>query len=210
MANEFKQKRIAVLAANGFEEATLTQPVKALEEAGAQVDLISLEKTIRSWKADQWGDEFTAAVLLNEVKANKYDALLLPGGIKGQEQLRTNTHAVNFVRHFLQDGKLVAAIGYGAGILIETGLIRGRKVTADPSLKNDLQNAGGQWAEEPIIADRGILTGSTSVDISDFIQKMIEELRQGVSIAGRGIAAQGSLPGEGAEVPNRGHEYRRG
>ncbi len=118
--------------------------------------------------------------------------------------------AINFVKHFLQDGKLVAAMGHGSAVLLKTELVRGRKVAADPSLQSDFANAGGQWVDEPMVTDREPLTYRAPGDSADLIRQLILEIGQGVNMAGRGIAARESLTGEGAEVPNYGHRFGRG
>ncbi len=210
MAKEFNHKRIAVLATNGVEEITLMQPIQILKEAGAQVDIISPEEKFKTRRTNEWGDEISAVESVNRINPNNYDALLLPDGMESGEQLRKHMQSVNFVRHFLQDGKPVAAIGYGTGLLIETGLLRGRKVTAASSLRTDMEKAGGEWSEEAVIADRGILTCRSSDDLSAFMQQFIEQMKQGTNTASLGVAAQGTLPGEGAEIPNRGQAFRRG
>lgn len=135
-------KRVAVLVDMGFEQVELTKPVQALKEAGASVLIISKHNKVKAWNEKDWGGEFNVDVLLEKAEAFEYDALLLPGGVMNPDKLRMNAEAVRFVKHFMESGKPIAAICHGPWTLIETGLLRGKKVTSYPSLKTDLENAG--------------------------------------------------------------------
>ena len=179
MERRLDGKKVAVLVDQGFEQVEMTEPVKALKEAGAEVTLISKERKVKGWQHTQWGDEFQADRLLEEARPEQFDALLLPGGVMNPDKLRMNPKAVEFVKYFVQHGLPVAAICHGPWTLIETGLIRGRKMTSYPSIKTDLINAGVQWVDQEVVVDNGIVTSRNPDDIPAFNRKMIEEIREG-------------------------------
>jgi protease I len=141
MGNKINGKKIAVLVDNGFEQVELTEPVKALKDAGATVSIISKEKTVKGWNLKEWGKELNVDILLDSANPSNFDALLLPGGVMNPDKLRMNPKAVEFVKFFMENNKPVAAICHGPWTLIETGLLKGRKLTSWPSLKTDLKNA---------------------------------------------------------------------
>jgi protease I len=173
-------KRIAILTENGFEEVELTGPKKALEEAGATVDIISPQKgKVKAWDKDHWSIELPVDEDLDAARAEDYDALVLPGGVMNPDKLRLNKKAVEFAQQFLETGKPVAAICHGPQLLIETGLIEGRKMTSYPSLRTDLENAGVIWEDEEVVTDNGLVTSRTPKDLDAFNQKMIEEIGEG-------------------------------
>jgi protease I len=180
MENKIKGKKIAVLVDQGFEQVELTEPVKALKQAGAIVSIISKEKKIKAWKMKEWGDEFTSDILLDDVNPTNFDALLLPGGVMNPDRLRTNPKAVEFVKSFMESNKPVAAICHGPWTLIETGQLKGRKLTSWPSLKTDLQNAGADWTDQQVVVDRGLVTSRKPDDIPAFNEKMIAEFSKEV------------------------------
>lgn len=174
-------KCVALLAVDGFEESEFTKPKKALEEAGAKVDVISLKPgSIKSWTAKNWGQDFEVNRTLDEVKPGEYDSLLLPGGVINADKLRTDPKAVEFVAEFARTGKPIAAICHAPWILIEVGTVAGRRMTSWPSLKTDLENAGAEWSDEKVVVDNGIVTSRKPDDIPDFNAKMIEEFCEGV------------------------------
>lgn len=173
-------KRIAILAADGFEQSELEEPREALEEAGASTVVISPEDgEIRGWSEDQWGNFVQVDEILSQAHPEDYDALLLPGGVQNPDTLRTIPQAVDFVRAFFEAGKPVAAICHGPQLLIEAGVLKGRKVTSFASIKTDLINAGAKWVDQPVVCDHGLVTSRRPADIPRFAEKMIEEFAEG-------------------------------
>lgn len=178
-------KKVAILVDTGFEQVEMTEPRKALEEAGAGTDLISPQKgTVRAAQHDDPGDEFKVDVNLSDADPEDYDALLLPGGVANPDKLRINSDAVRFVRAIADAGKPIASICHGPWTLIEAGLVRGRRMTSWPSLQTDLRNAGAEWTDAEVITDRGVVTSRKPADIPAFNRKMIEEFREGNHGAG--------------------------
>lgn len=174
-------KKIAILVAQGFEQIEMTDPRKALDEAGARTNLISPEQgKVRAFQHDKWGEDFKVDVPLNKANPDDYDALLLPGGVMNPDHLRQNTMAVDFVRSFVQSGKPIAAICHGPWTLIEAGGVKGRHMTSWPSLKTDLRNAGAEWSDQPVVTDNGLVTSRKPADIPAFNKKMIEEFAEGI------------------------------
>lgn len=173
-------KKVAILTENGFEEVELTSPKKALEEAGAKVQVISPEKEkVKAWDHDHWSIELPVDVWLDEANFEDYDALVLPGGVMNPDKLRLNRRAVEFAQQFLESGKPVAAICHGPQLLIETGLLEGRTMTSYPSLQTDLLNAGVLWINTEVVTDNGLVTSRTPQDLEAFNKKMIEEIAEG-------------------------------
>jgi len=180
MAN-LSNRKVAILTEEGFEQIELTSPKEALEAAGATVHIISPQSgTIKAWDKVNWGIEVNVDKVLTDVSPDDYDALVLPGGVLNPDKLRQNKDAVAFVSAFLDEGKPLAAICHGPQMLIETGLISGRKVTSYPSLQTDLINAGAQWVDEEVVTDNGLVTSRTPADLDAFNNKMIEEIGEGV------------------------------
>jgi protease I len=173
-------KRIAILTENGFEEVELTSPKKALEDAGAEVQIISPQKgRVKAWDKDHWSIDLPVDKVLEEARAEDYDALVLPGGVMNPDKLRQNKKAVEFAQQFLEIGKPVAAICHGPQLLIETGLIEGRTMTSYPSLQTDLKNAGVLWVDKEVVTDNGLVTSRTPNDLEAFNKKTIEEIKEG-------------------------------
>jgi len=172
MLNEM---RIAILVAEGFEQVELTEPRKALDDAGAKTLIVSpaLDQ-VQGWNHFDKAERFRVDVPLTSAKAEDFDALLLPGGVVNPDQLRINASAVAFVRGFFDAGKPVAAICHGPWTLIEAGAARGRKMTSWPSLQSDLKNAGATWVDEEVVCEQGLVTSRKPKDIPAFNQKMIE------------------------------------
>lgn len=180
MAERLKGKRIAILATNGFEQSELEEPKKALEEAGAQADVVSLsEGQIRGWKHTDWGSSVPVDATVANVSADGYDGLVLPGGVINPDRLRVDETAVRFVRSFVESGKPIAAICHGPWTLINAGGVSGRKVTSWPSLQADLTNAGAHWVDQQVVVDRGLVTSRKPDDLPAFNRKMIEEFAEG-------------------------------
>jgi protease I len=175
-----KGKHIAILAENGVEQAELQEPRKALEQAGAKVDLISpQERSIKAWSGDDWGDDLKVDVPLVRANPDSYDALMLPGGVINADRLRTNKHAVKFAHDFFTAGKPVAAICHAPWLLIEANMVRGRSLTSWPSLQTDLRNAGADWSNREVVTDEGLVTSRQPADLPAFNAKMIEEFAEG-------------------------------
>lgn len=183
MKNELQLegKRVAILVASGFEQSEFEEPLKALKENGAKVEIISLKKgKIKAWKDKNWGDEFTADLAIEDADSDNYDALVLPGGVINPDTLRSNEEVVSFVKDFMEDEKPVAAICHGPWTLIETGLLKGRRMTSYKSIKTDLVNAGVEWVDEQVVVDDGLVTSRSPEDLPAFCAKMIEEIAEGV------------------------------
>jgi len=174
-------KKVAILTENGFEEVELTSPKKALEEAGAEVQIVSPQKEkVKAWDHDHWSIELPVDVPLEKADAEDYDALVLPGGVINPDQMRVNQDCVDFAQQFLEEGKPVAAICHGPQLLIETGMLRGRNMTSFPSIRTDLENAGVTWADMEVVIDNGLVTSRSPKDLDAFNAEMIDEIAEGV------------------------------
>jgi len=174
-------KTVAILTENGFEEVELTSPKKALEDAGATVHIVSPQKgKVKAWNHDHWSIELSVDKNVSDVKAEDYDALMLPGGVLNPDKLRRNKEAVEFAKDFLETGKPVAAICHGPQLLIETDLLEGRDMTSYPSVQTDLKNAGANWHDREVIVDNGLVTSRSPEDLKAFNEKMIEEIAEGI------------------------------
>jgi protease I len=174
-------RKVAILTEEGFEQVELTSPKAALEQAGAIVHVISPKSgTIKAWDQTNWGITINVDKQLSEVSPDDYDALVLPGGVLNPDKLRQNKDAVAFASAFLDEGKPVAAICHGPQLLIETGLIKGRRLTSYPSLQTDLKNAGADWVDQEVVVDNGLVTSRTPADLDAFNAKTIEEIGEGV------------------------------
>jgi protease I len=182
VAGELQGKKIAFLVANeGIEQVELVEPRRALEAAGAETVLIAPEAGVAQAfnhldKADQFDVDVTAA----DASADEYDGLVLPGGVANPDNLRMEPAAVQFVRAFFEAGKPVGAICHAPWALIEAGVINGRKVTSFPSLQTDIRNAGGEWVDEQVVTDSGLVTSRKPDDIPAFNSKLVEEFAEGV------------------------------
>ena len=175
-----KGKKVAILTESGFEEVELTSPKKALEDAGARVEIVSPQKEkVKAWAHDHWSIELPVDVNVEEADPNNYDALMIPGGVLNPDKMRVNDKCVEFAQHFLQEGKPVAAICHGPQLLIETGMLEGRNMTSYPSVKTDMINAGAIWADREVIVDNGLVTSRSPKDLEAFNKKMIEEIKEG-------------------------------
>ncbi|MDD5303056.1 MAG: type 1 glutamine amidotransferase [Elusimicrobia bacterium] len=176
MAKELEGFTVAILVTNGFEQSELVEPRKALEAAGARTRIVSpVAGEVQGMSHDRPADKFPVDALLENTHAGEYDALLLPGGLANPDRLRVMPEAVAFVKHFVEAGKPVAAICHGPWTLIEAGGVRGRSMTSWPSLKTDLINAGADWTDQPVVADRGLVTSRRPGDLPAFNAKMISE-----------------------------------
>jgi protease I len=167
--------KVAVIVEQGFEQSELLEPRKALEDAGAEVDVISpVQGRVTGWSDEQWGDEVSVDLPLTQAHPREYDALLLAGGLINPDRLRTNERAVQFIRTFDTLRRPIAAICHAAQMLIEADIVRGKRLTSAPSIKTDLRNAGAIWVDSDVVEDRGLVTSRKIDDIPAFIQKMIE------------------------------------
>jgi protease I len=180
MANELQGKRVAILAAEMFERVELEQPRAALEDAGASVEVVSLEPgEIRGFDHFDPASVEPVDTTVAEAAADDYDALMLPGGVGNPDQLRRDEQAVAFVRGFFEQGKPVAAICHPSWTLIEAGVVEGRTVTSWPTLRTDLRNPGAEWVDREVVVDGGLVTSRKPEDLPAFNAKMIEEFAEG-------------------------------
>jgi len=172
-------KRVAILTENGFEETELTSPMKALQEAGAIVDIVSPQnKKVKAWNHDHWSIEIPVDVQLADADVDDYDALIIPGGVLNPDRMRTNVDCVDFAQQFLEEQKPVAAICHGPQLLIETGMLRDRNMTSYPSVRTDLENAGVHWSDVEVVTDRGLTTSRSPKDLAAFNKRIIEEIAE--------------------------------
>jgi deglycase len=180
MEQKLNGKRVAFLATDGVEQVELTQPWQVAKDAGANVELVSLKAgEIQGMEHMDKGDRFPVDRTLDDARAEEYDALMIPGGVANPDRMRTDARAVAFTRAFLQAGKPVAVICHGPWMLVEADVVRGRTVTSWPSLRTDIRNAGGQWVDEEVHVDNGLVTSRKPDDLPAFCAKMIEEFAEG-------------------------------
>jgi protease I len=178
---DLRNRRVAILVEDGFEQVEMTEPRDALEQAGATTQIISpAGSRVRAWQHDRWGDEFTVDLDIKDADVKNFDALLLPGGVMNPDKLRLNEDAVEFVHDFFEAGKPVAAICHGPWMLVEADVVSGRTVTSWPSLETDLENAGAEWVDEEVVVDQGLVTSRKPDDLPAFNRKMLEEFAEGV------------------------------
>jgi protease I len=180
MARDVQGKKVAILTENGFEEVELTSPMNALEQAGAEVYIVSPQKDkVKAWDHDHWSIELEVDQHLSEANPEDYDMLLIPGGVINPDTMRTNPECVAFAQHFMEQGKPLAAICHGPQLLIETGMLNNRKMTSYPSIKTDLINAGVIWEDLEVVTDNGLITSRSPKDLDAFNRKVLEELSEG-------------------------------
>ncbi|MER9746138.1 type 1 glutamine amidotransferase domain-containing protein [Mesorhizobium sp. M0088] len=173
-------KHVAILATNGFEQSELEVPLKKLREAGAKVDVVSLASgKIRGWDLKDWGREVPVDKTLDEARADAYDAIVLPGGVINPDLLRVERKALGFIESFWSAKKVVGAIFHAPWLLIETGIVRGRRVTSYKSIKTDVINAGGLWEDSKVVTDQGLVTSRNPGDLEAFCDKLAEEISEG-------------------------------
>ena len=187
MADTLNGKRIAFLVANeGVEQVELTEPWEAVEQAGGEPELISIEPgQVQAFNHLDKGDKFEVDKTVDDADESDYAGLVLPGGVANPDILRTTEPAVSFTRSFFEAGKPVAAICHGPWTLVEADVVRGRTLTSWPSLKTDIRNAGGTWVDEKVHVDNGLTTSRKPDDLPAFNAKMIEELAEGVHVKQR-------------------------
>lgn len=180
MAEELKDRKVAILTADGFEEIELTSPRDAIQLAGGVTHIVSPKRDIvRAKKGNEWSLDFDVDVPLDQANPADYDALLLPGGVFNPDKLRVNEQALDFVKAFFEAGKPVAAICHGPQVLIDAEVVEGRKITSVKNIRKDLINAGALWEDSAVVVDQGLVTSRTPDDLPDFNEKVIEEFAEG-------------------------------
>jgi protease I len=180
MGDKLKGKRVAILAADMFERVELEEPRDALKDAGAEIEIVSLKPgEIQGFDHFDPANTIKVDKTVEEVSADDYDALMIPGGVGNPDQLRGDENAVELVRSFFEQGKPVAAICHAPWVLVEAGVVRDRKLTSWPTLQTDIRNAGGNWVDEEVVVDQGLVTSRKPDDIPAFSKKMIEEFAEG-------------------------------
>ena len=180
MAGQLDGKRVLILATHGFEQSELETPRDRLKAAGAQVDIVSPEQgEIKGWDMKDWGRPVKVDKQLGSVKADDYDAIVLPGGQINPDLLRVNQDALKLIKSFFDAGKTVAAVCHAPWLLIETGIAKGRKMTSYHSIKQDVINAGAKWEDSEVVVDQGLIASRTPGDLKAFSAKIIEEVKEG-------------------------------
>lgn len=181
MAQKLTGKKVAILATNGFEQSELTSPLDALVKAGCEAVVVSPESgSIRGWKHTDWGESIDVDIELDDAKAEDYDALVLPGGVMNPDHLRTNDKVIQFVKHFVETGKPIAAICHGPWTLINADAVRGRTMTSYHTIRIDLENAGANWVDQEVVVDNGLVTSRSPNDLGAFNAKLLEEIGEGI------------------------------
>ena len=182
-SKSLSSKKVAILATNGFEKSELFDPKKALEAAGAEVEVISLKSgKIKSWDKKDWGKSIEVDLTLKKADASNYDALVLPGGVMNPDMLRIDEDAIAFIKEFASANKPIAAICHGPWTLIEAGVVDGKKMTSWPSLQTDLRNAGAQWVDQEVVVDGNLVTSRKPDDIPAFNEKLIALIARGTQV----------------------------
>ncbi|MDQ3632996.1 MAG: type 1 glutamine amidotransferase domain-containing protein [Aridibacter sp.] len=180
MNNKLEGKKVAILAADGFEQSELFDPKKALEDAGATTQIISLEKgEIKAWDKDDWGKTIAVDLTVDDANAEDFNALVLPGGVMNPDKLRTEEKVLKFVRAFFEQKKPVAAICHAPWTLINAGVVENREMTSYHTIRKDLENAGAKWTDSEVVVDNGLVTSRNPDDLPAFCDKVIEEIREG-------------------------------
>jgi protease I len=180
MSNRLEGKRVAFLATDGVEQVELTEPWKAVEQEGGKAELVSLESgEIQGFNHLDKDQTFAVDGTASEAKADEYDGLVLPGGVANPDFLRLNDNAVSFARAFFEAGKPVAVICHGPWTLVEADVLRGRRITSWPSLRTDIRNAGGEWVDEEVVVDAGLVSSRKPDDLPAFCDKLVEEICEG-------------------------------
>lgn len=174
-AENLEGLKVAILVENGFEQVEMTEPRKALDQAGAETRLVSPRSNrVRAWNLKDWGDEFPVDVALDRARPEDFDALHLPGGVMNPDHLRMQPKAVAFVKAFFDAGKPVSVICHGPWTVIEAGAARGRRITSWPSLKTDLRNAGAEWLDQEVVVDGNLVSSRKPDDLPAFNREMIQ------------------------------------
>ena len=193
MADNLNSKKIAIIATDGVEQAELVKPREAVEKAGGKTELLSLETgQIQAMNSDiNPADKFDVDKAITDASPDDYDGLILPGGTVNADKLRTSDDVVSFVHRIFKDGKPAGVICHGPWTLVEADLVRDRTLTSWPSLQTDIRNAGGNWVDEEVVVDQGLVTSRKPDDLPAFCAKMIEEFAEGRHTDGHGRSAQG-------------------
>lgn len=191
---DIRQARILIMATDGFEQSELMVPLQKLSDAGAKVEVAAPKSRmkpdeIRGWDKKDWGKSVKVDKDIESIDPSAYDALVLPGGQINPDKLRVEQKAIEIIRAFYSSGKVIAAICHAPWLLIEAGVIKGKKCTSYHSIKTDVMNAGGQWRDEAVVTDQGVITSRNPGDLDAFVSKIIEEVREG-SHANRRHAAE--------------------
>jgi protease I len=171
--------KVAFLATDMVEQVELTEPWQAVERKGWEPELVSLRGSIQAASHHDKADTFPVDRPLADADSGDYDALVIPGGVANPDELRTHPDAVSFVRDFFEQGKPVASICHGPWLLVEADVVRGRRLTSWPSLRTDITNAGGEWRDEAVVVDNGLVTSRRPDDLKEFCAKLVEELEEG-------------------------------
>jgi protease I len=182
MANELQGRKVAILLAPvGSEQVEFTEPKKAVEDAGAQVDVVGIQTgEAQTMNSDvNMGETFTVEKTFSDVSPDDYDALIVPGGTVGADNLRGSEEAVNFVHGFFEQQKPVGVICHGPWTLVEADVVRGRTLTSYPTLQTDIRNAGGEWVDQEVVTDQGLVTSRNPDDLPAFCSKLVEEISEG-------------------------------
>jgi protease I len=180
MANELQDKRIAFLATDGVEQVELMEPWKAVESAGGEPELLSIKPgKIQGFEHLDHGEEFRIDKHVSQADPDDYEGLVLPGGVANPDFLRMDEDAVRFVKNFFETGKPVGVICHGPWTLVEADVIRGRTITSWPSLKTDIENAGGNWVDEEVVVDAGLVSSRKPDDLPAFCAKIVEAFAEG-------------------------------
>lgn len=175
------QLKVAILTENGFEQSELTSPKQAMEEKGIAVEVISPQTgEVKAWDKDKWGISVPVDKPLSEAQAADYDAIFLPGGVMNPDKLRQNKEALELVRAFHESGKPIGAICHGPQVLIDAGIVRGKKMTSYPAIRTDLVNAGANWVDREVVTDQGLVTSRSPADLDAFNAKLLEEIGEGI------------------------------
>ena len=181
MANELQGKRIAFIAADGVEQVELTEPWKAVEQAGAEPELLSVEEgEIQGFEHLDKGATFKVDKVVSRADPADYDGLVLPGGVANPDFLRTDENTVQFIRRFFEQGKPVGVICHGPWTLVEADIVKGRTITSWASLRTDIENAGGKWVDKEVVVDAGLVSSRKPADLPAFCAKIVEEFGEGV------------------------------
>jgi protease I len=177
---KIKDARILIISANGVEQVELTTPRDELRKAGAKVEVATPDgNAVRGWKFKDWGDQIPADLKIADAKCENYDAIVIPGGQINPDLLRVNPDAVKLVKDFNQSGKIVAAVCHGPWLLVEAGIVRGKKMTSYKSIRTDVKNAGADVVDQEVVVDQGLITSRQPDDLPAFVAKIIEEVQEG-------------------------------
>jgi protease I len=180
MANELQGKKIAFLATDGVEQVELMEPWKAIESAGGEPELLSIKPgKIQGFEHLDKGEEFRIDKHVSQADPEDYDGLVLPGGVANPDSLRLDEDAVRFVKNFFETGKPVGVICHGPWTLVEADVVRGRTLTSWPSVQTDIRNAGGNWVDEEVVVDSGLVSSRKPADLPAFCAKIVEEFAEG-------------------------------